>query len=47
MPYSEVVMVLSIMLRIRRTLDGTEIEEIIWDVEASKALAAERCRGKR
>ncbi|TYO67191.1 hypothetical protein FXV83_07710 [Bradyrhizobium hipponense] len=44
MPYGDVVMVLSIVLRIRRTLDGAEIDRIIWDVETRKALAAERRR---
>ena len=37
MPYGDVVMVLSIVLRIRRILDGAEIDKIIWDVEARKA----------
>jgi len=44
MPYGDVVMVLSIVLRIRGTLDGAEIDKIIWDVEARKALAVERQR---
>lgn len=34
----------SIVLRIRRTLDGAEIDKVIWDVEAHKALAAEHRR---
>lgn len=34
MPYGDIVMVLSIVLRIKRTLDGVEIDKIIWDVEA-------------
>ncbi|MCK1453393.1 hypothetical protein IVB36_21555 [Bradyrhizobium sp. 35] len=38
-PYGGVVMVLSIALRIKRTLDAAEIDKIIWDVEARKALA--------
>jgi hypothetical protein len=44
MPYGDVVIVLSIVLRIRRTLDGAEIDRIISDVEAQKAVAAERRR---
>ena len=44
MPYGDVVMVLSIVLRIKRTLDAAEIDKIIWDVEACKALAAEHRR---
>ena len=44
MPYGDVVMVLSIVLRIKRTLDAAEIDKIIWDVEARKALAAEHRR---
>ncbi|MCK1732139.1 hypothetical protein IVA82_45670 [Bradyrhizobium sp. 142] len=36
-----IVMVLSIVLRIKRTLDGVEIDKIISDVETEKALAAE------
>jgi hypothetical protein len=44
MPYGDVVMALSIVLRIKRTLDGVEIDTIISDVEARKALALERQR---
>ncbi|MDH2404192.1 hypothetical protein QCM77_30190 [Bradyrhizobium sp. SSUT18] len=44
MPYGDLVMVLSIVLRIRRTLDGAEIDRIISDVETQKVLAAERRR---
>jgi len=44
MPYGDVVMVLSMVLRIKRTLDGAEINKIIWDVETRKALAIERKR---
>ncbi|MCK1714214.1 MULTISPECIES: hypothetical protein [unclassified Bradyrhizobium] len=44
MPYGDVVIVLSTVLRIRRTLDGVEIDRIIWDVEAHKALAIEHRR---
>ena len=45
MPYGDVVMVPSIVLRIKRTLDAAEIDKIIWDVEARKALAAEHTGG--
>ncbi|WP_316398199.1 hypothetical protein [Bradyrhizobium sp. 33ap4] len=44
MPYGDVVMALSVVLRIKRTLDGAEIDQIIRDVEAQKALAVERRR---
>jgi hypothetical protein len=44
MPYGDVVIVLSTVLRIRRTLDGAEIDRIILDVETGKALAIERRR---
>ena len=37
-------MALSIVLRIKRTLDDVEIDTIISDVEARKALALERQR---
>ncbi|MGY8679396.1 hypothetical protein Q2941_16605 [Bradyrhizobium sp. UFLA05-153] len=37
-------MVLSTLLRIKRTLNGAEIDKIIWDFEAHKALAMERRR---
>ncbi|WP_283816907.1 hypothetical protein [Bradyrhizobium sp. AUGA SZCCT0283] len=37
-------MALSIVLRIKRTLDGVEIDTIISDVEARKASALERQR---
>src|SRR5580704_9460467 len=47
LPYSDVVMTLSIVLRIKRTLDGGEIDKIISDVEARKALAVEGGRRKR
>jgi hypothetical protein len=42
--YGDVVIVLSTVLRVRRTLDGAEIDKIIWDVETRKALAAEQQR---
>ena len=44
LPYGDLVIVLSTLLRIRRTLDGAEIDKIIWDFEAHKALAVERKR---
>lgn len=44
MPYGDVVIVLSTVLRIKRTLDGPEIDKIIWDVETRKAFAMERQR---
>ena len=43
-PYGDVVMVLSIVLRIKRTLGGPEIDEIVSDVEARKAWAAALAR---
>lgn len=43
-PYGEVVMTLSIVLRIKRTLDGVEIDKIISDVQAREALAIEHHR---
>jgi hypothetical protein len=44
MPYGDLLIVLSTLLRIKRTLDGAEIDKIIWEFEAQKALAAERRR---
>jgi hypothetical protein len=44
LPYGDLVIVLSTLLRIRRTLDGAEIDKIIWDFEAHKASAIERRR---
>jgi hypothetical protein len=44
MPYGDVVMALSIVLRIRRTLSGAEIDELIADVLARKARAIELAR---
>jgi hypothetical protein len=43
-PYADLLMVLSTVLRIKRTLDGPEIDQIIIDVEARKALAREHQR---
>ncbi|TFV36478.1 hypothetical protein [Bradyrhizobium niftali] len=42
--YGDVVIVLSTVLRIKRTLDGAEIDWIIWDVETRKELAIEHRR---
>jgi hypothetical protein len=47
LPYGDVVITLSIVLRIKRTLDGAEIDKIISDVQARKALVVERGRRKR
>jgi hypothetical protein len=44
LPYGDVVMTLSIVLPIKRTLDGTEIDKIISDVQARKAQAIEHRR---
>ena len=45
-PYGDLLIALSTVLRIKRTLDGAEIDEIILDVEARKALAMECQRRK-
>jgi hypothetical protein len=42
--YGDVVMALSIVLRIKRTLDGAEIDKVISDLQARKALAIEHWR---
>ncbi|NOJ40323.1 hypothetical protein [Bradyrhizobium australiense] len=44
MPYGDVVMALSILLRVKRTLDGAEIDALISDVQARKARAIELAR---
>lgn len=44
MPYGAVLMALSIVLRIKRTLDGAEIDALISDVQARMALAKEHVR---
>jgi hypothetical protein len=44
MPFGDVVMALSIVLRIKRTLNGAEIDELISDVQARKAQAIELAR---
>jgi hypothetical protein len=38
--YGDVVIVLSTVLRIKRTLDGAEIDDLIADLQVRKALAA-------
>jgi len=43
-PYGDVLMALSVMLRIKRTMDGAEIDELISDVQARKAQAIELAR---
>ncbi|WP_028165989.1 hypothetical protein [Bradyrhizobium elkanii] len=47
LPHGDVVIVVSTVLRIKRTLDGVEIDKIISDLQARKALAVERARRKR
>jgi hypothetical protein len=47
LPYGDVMMTLSIVLRIARTLDGAEIDKIISDVQARKRSAIEHVRRKR
>jgi hypothetical protein len=44
LPYGDVVMTLSIVLRIKRTLDSDDIDKIISDVQALKARAIEHRR---
>jgi hypothetical protein len=44
MPYGDVVIALSTVLRIRRTLDGAEIDALIFDLQARKAAAIEHRR---
>ena len=41
LPYGDVVIALSTVLRIERTLNGAEIDELISDIQTRKALAAE------
>ena len=43
-PYDDVVIALSIVLRIKRTLNSVEIDNLISDVQARKALAVESRR---
>lgn len=44
MPYGDVVIALSVVLRIKRTLCGAEIDELIVDSPARKARAIELAR---
>jgi len=44
LPYGDVVMTLSIVLRIKRTLDSDKIDKIIADLQARKAQAIEHRR---
>ncbi len=44
LPHGDVVIALSILLRIKRTLDGAEIDRLISDVQVRKAMAAEHRR---
>jgi hypothetical protein len=44
--HGDVVIALSTVLRIRRTLDGAEIDDLISDLQTRKALAAEHRRRK-
>ena len=44
MPYGDIVIVLSIVLRIKRTLDGADINKIIANAQARNALAIEHRR---
>jgi len=44
LPYGDVVMTLSIVLRIKRTLDGGEIDKIISDVQSQKSRVVEHRR---
>jgi hypothetical protein len=44
LPYGDVVMTLSIVLRIKRTLDSDEIDKIISDLQVRKAQAIEHRR---
>ncbi|MEH2563476.1 hypothetical protein [Bradyrhizobium sp. AZCC 2289] len=47
LPYGAVIMTLQLVLRIKRVLTGSEIDNVIADVLAREALAAERVRRKR
>lgn len=44
MPHGDVVIALSVVLRLKRTMDGAEIDKVISDVQARKALALEQRR---
>ena len=43
-PYGDLLIALSTVLRIKRTLDGAEIDEIIWDVLVRNTAAVEHRR---
>jgi hypothetical protein len=45
-PHAPIIMSLALVLRIRRTLTGEEIDNVISDVQARKAQAAEHRRRK-
>lgn len=47
MPYGDMLIVLSTVLRIKRTLDSSEIDRIIRDVQARNALEKEHLRRKQ
>jgi hypothetical protein len=47
MPHGDAVIVLSTVLRIKRTLDGAEIDKIISDLQVRKAMADEQARRAR
>lgn len=47
MPHGALLMALSTVLRIKRTLDGTEIDALISDVQARMARAEEHVRRRR
>jgi hypothetical protein len=47
MPFGDVVMALSIVLRIKRTLNGAEIDELISDVQARKKTGDRTCATSR
>jgi len=44
MPHGDALIGLATVLRIKRTLDGTEIDEVIAGIEARKAAAVEHRR---
>jgi hypothetical protein len=44
LPYVDVVIALSTVLRVRRVLSGVEIDELISELQVRKAVAAERAR---
>jgi hypothetical protein len=46
-PYGDLLIALSTVLRIKRTLDGVEIDDLISGMQARKATAVERWRRER